>query len=167
MSNFKQSSLNPKNWFLKGKDKARFKATKTYYGENLERALADIDHTSESDGLKLAHLEIDKKYNRISNTDYEKNKATVLGEPYVTVIKVHFTGEKSSDNFFELDWNQEFVKHLIDAGYVAETQELVVKLWFDKICAEIAKENGAVFPDEMEEFAHKTARRIKSENGKV
>src|ERR1700676_2165252 len=152
MTKFNESILNPKNWLLKGKDKARFKARRNLYGENLDRALADIDHTSDSDSLKLAHLDIDKKYARVTEAEYEKGRSNVLGQPYVTVIKVHMDTEKPSDGYFELDWNDKFIEQLIDAGYVAETQELMVKLWFDEVCANVARENGAVFPEEIEEF---------------
>ena len=166
---FKESLLNPKNWFLSGKDKARFKAKRTFYGENLERALADIDFSGVGDevGKKLAHLEIDKKFSRINDADYEKNKATLQGEPYVTVVKVHMDPEKPSEGAFELDWNQKFVETLVTAGYIAPTPEQIVNLWLDEVCANVARENGAIFPDEMEEFKHKMPRKVKSENGKV
>lgn len=201
MSKFKETILYPKNWFLDGKEKQKFIAKRTFYGENLERALADIDYAAGSNELKKAHAEIDKKYNRITDEqyertlidldslsdldkvleklkldlkynkitqdDYEKEKATAMGEPYVKVVKVHIDSKKPSDGSFELDWNDKFVEQLVEAGYVAPAQELVVKLWFDEVCANVARENGAVFPNEIEEFKHKSARKVKSETGKV
>jgi len=166
---FKESIMNPKNWMLTGKDKARFKAKRTFYGENLERALVDIDFSGVNDenGKNLAHLEIDKKFNRVTESEYEKKKATFNSEPYITVVKVHMNPEKPSDGYFELDWNEVFVKQLVESGYIAETQERVVNLWFDEVCANVARENGAVFPNEIEEFKHKSARKVKSEDGKV
>jgi len=167
MSDFKDSVLNPKNWFLTGKDKARFNAKRRFYGESLDRALVDIEHTSDSVGLKIAHLDVDKKYNKVTESEYEKNKATLLDDPYITVVKVHINSENAADGFMELDWNDAFIKSLVDAGFVADSQEAIIKLWFDEICANVARENGAVFPEEVEEFKHKTARRVKSENGKI
>lgn len=167
MSKFNETLLNPKNWFLKGKDKARFWASRKYSGETLEHVLANIDHGTETTGAKLAHLEIKKKYGQMTNIEFEKERATLLEEPYVTVVKVHMNSDKPSDGFFELDWNEKFVEQLNQSGYLANTPEMTVKLWFDEVCGNVARENGAVFMDEIEEFKHKTARKIKSEDGKT
>lgn len=172
MSKFNETLLNPKNWFLSGKDKARFNAKRSFYGESLERAIADIDYSGlgeENNGLKLAHLEIDKKYNRVDDAEYNKSKATFSGEPYVSVVKVHVDPEKPSEGAFELDWNEIFVSQLMEAGYLAPSPELIIKAWFDEVCANVARENGAVFPNEIEEFKHKTAatRKVKNESGKI
>lgn len=237
MSKFKESQLNPSNWFLKGKDKERFNATRELRGEALEHRLAQINYsdaeiteklehldikfkyghlqtvdyekkricillgmnTPEADvacleidkthgnitpiefekkkaniltgvdtnETKLAHVDIDRKYGVISQIDSEREKATILNEPYITVVKVHIDPEKPSDGAFELDWNKKFVEDLIVAGYLADTPEKVVNMWFDEVCANVARENGAVFPNEMEEFKHKMPRKVKSETGKV
>jgi hypothetical protein len=167
MKKLKETLINPRNWFLKGKEKARFWAKRRYFGETLEHVLADIDYSTGSTSAKLAHLEVNKKYGNLSNVEFEKERATLLEEPYVTVIKVHMDSEKPAEGFFELDWNEKFVEQLQNSGYVANTPEMTVKLWFDQICGNVARENGAIFVDEIEEFRHKTARKVKSENGKT
>lgn len=161
------SLLNPKNWFLKGKDKARFWAQRQYSGEQLERILADIEYGSDSTAAKLANADIDFKYKKKTIQEYEKERATILEEPYVTVVKVHMDQAKPSDGFFELDWNEKFVESLIENGYSGESPEMIVKQWFDQVCSNVARENGAIFPDEIEEFTHKRARRTKSLDGKT
>jgi hypothetical protein len=167
MSKFKKTLLNPKNWFLTGKEKASFWAVRKYSGETLEHVLVDIDHGTGSVGANLAHLDVKKKYGSMTNSEFEKERANLLEEPYVTVVKVHMDSKAPSEGFFELDWNDKFVQQLQESGYNANSPEMIVKLWFDEICANVARENGAVFLDEIEEFKHKTARKVKSENGKT
>ena len=210
------SYVNPKNWFLSKKEKQKLDARRRYYGENLDRALLDIQHEDKKSlpyrfdsllldkkygrineenydrrmaklgidtekerseapltdeqyeqKLAMANLDLDRKYKMVDDQEYERNKATINKEPYVTVVKVHFEEDKPNDGFFELDWNDLFVEKLIAAGYKGKTKELVVKEWFDALCNNIARENGAVFPEVAEEFNFKTARKVKSDDGKI
>lgn len=186
------SLLNPKNWFLSSKEKQKLKAKQRFYGESLDRALLDIDYDKDSLEYKQTKLDIDKKYDRIKQYDYEvekiklsepdlieqkikicdldfnlklididtykKNIATIHKQPYVNVIKVHFSPETPNDGYFELDWNEFFIQELKDAGYNAQTDELIIKEWFDRVCCEVAKENGAIFPSNVEEFKFRTKK---------
>ena len=46
------------------------------------------------------------------------------------------------NGFFELDWNNEFIEQLIDAGYSGETNEEIVNGWFRTIAMQILEEEG-------------------------
>ena len=46
------------------------------------------------------------------------------------------------NGFFELDWNNEFIEKLLDAGYKGETNEQIVDGWFKTIASNILKEEG-------------------------
>ena len=46
-----------------------------------------------------------------------KERATAKGEPYVTVLDTHVNKDNVRNGFFELDWNDEFVLQLKQAGY--------------------------------------------------
>jgi hypothetical protein len=118
---------------------------------------------------KLEQLEIKKQFKKISDRDYEKELATLKGEPWVTVVNLNMNPTKPSDGYMELDWNDKFVENLKEAGYKGEKSELIVQDWFDTICKNVAKEYGAVFPDEIKEFEYKNqARKVKSpETGKT
>ena len=70
----------------------------------------------------------------------EKDKATAKGEPYVKVIEVKFDKENPSDGYFELEWNNIFVKQLLEAGYTGNNEEEIVDLWFTTLCRQIAEE---------------------------
>ena len=47
----------------------------------------------------------------------EKEQATAKGEPWVAVLDTKINQENIRNGFFELDWNNEFIEKLFDAGY--------------------------------------------------
>lgn len=64
----------------------------------------------------------------------EKEKATQAGEPWVNVIKMGINPENVVQGYFELDWNEEFVKMLSDAGITGTNDEDIVNKWFNGVC---------------------------------
>tara|TARA_B100000900_G_scaffold57693_1_gene43255 strand:- start:5110 stop:5391 length:282 start_codon:yes stop_codon:yes gene_type:complete len=73
-----------------------------------------------------------------------KDKATARGEPYVKVLNVNIDKNNPGDGYFELEWNQLFVKQLLEAGYSGTNEEEIVDAWFTTLCRTIAEdmENG-------------------------
>ena len=69
----------------------------------------------------------------------QETKETAVG-PWVKVIEVHFDKENPQRGYFELDWNQDFVGLLGEAGYAGDTDEAVVDLWFNDLCRSIVLE---------------------------
>lgn len=64
-----------------------------------------------------------------------KEIATEKGEPWVSVLETKFEDPKQPNRgYFELDWNEYFVKQLIEAGYSGRTDEEIVDMWFNDIC---------------------------------
>jgi len=102
------------------------------------RMLADlIDNDKQK---ALAMLELDYKENKITQTEYDKNTATLKGEPWVIVLNLGFGGTKSLEGSFELDWNEFFVESLRAGGYVGPTDDAIVNQWFMEVCRNIAME---------------------------
>ncbi len=62
--------------------------------------------------------------------------------PWVKVVDVHFDKDNPQRGYFELDWNDDFVGLLGEAGYAGETPEAVVDLWFNDLCRSVAAEAG-------------------------
>ena len=72
----------------------------------------------------------------------EKEEATKNGEPWVAVLDTKINEDNIRNGFFELDWNNEFIEKLLDAGYKGETNEQIVDGWFKTIASNILNEEG-------------------------
>ena len=72
----------------------------------------------------------------------EKEEATAKGEPWVGVLDTKVNPDNIRNGFFELDWNNELVEKLMDAGYNGETAEEVVDGWFKTIARQILEDEG-------------------------
>lgn len=73
-----------------------------------------------------------------------KERATARGEPWVSVLETHVNKENPRNGFFELDWNQYFIKQLIQAGYGfdADPEEEIVDRWFRDLARNMLGEEG-------------------------
>lgn len=69
-----------------------------------------------------------------------KDKATARGEPYVRVLSTNIDPDNPSDGYFELEWNEIFVRKLLDAGYSGQNEDEIVDSWFTGLCRQIAEE---------------------------
>lgn len=72
----------------------------------------------------------------------EKELATKNGEPWVAVLDTQVNPDNIRNGFFELDWNNEFIEQLLDAGYKGETNEQIVDAWFRTIVSQMLEEDG-------------------------
>jgi len=72
----------------------------------------------------------------------EKQAATKAGEPWVAVLDTQVNKDNIRNGFFELDWNNEFVEQLLDAGYKGESAEQIVDAWFRTIVIQMLEEDG-------------------------
>lgn len=79
---------------------------------------------------------------RRETLEQEKAEATRKGEPWVAVLDTQVNPENIRNGFFELDWNNEFIERLLDAGYKGETNEQIVDAWFRTIVTQMLAEEG-------------------------
>lgn len=79
----------------------------------------------------------------------EKSTATKAGEPWVAVLDTQVNPDNIRNGFFELDWNNEFIEQLIDAGYSGETNEQIVDAWFRTIVTQMLEEEGQSIDRDM------------------
>ena len=75
--------------------------------------------------------------------DKEKETATKKGEPWVAVLDTQVNPDNIKNGFFELDWNNEFIEQLLDAGYTGESNEQIVDAWFRTIAMQVLDDQGA------------------------
>lgn len=82
------------------------------------------------------------KKNKKSEQLSEKDQATKLKEPWVTVTSTQINKENIKNGFFELDWNEYFILELRKNGYTGTTEEDIVDQWFTELCKNIGNEVG-------------------------
>jgi len=73
----------------------------------------------------------------------EKELATEINEPYVSVIRMDVDPNNLHQGAFELDWNDIFVSRLVKAGYMMkpdDTDSMIVDRWFQNICRHVVME---------------------------
>ena len=92
---------------------------------------------AERQRLEQAELELLKKKD-------PKEYATRKKEPWVAVLDVKVNKENLRNGFFELDWNEYFIKELILSGYglEADPEEEVVDRWFRTIVYQMLEDEG-------------------------
>ena len=93
--------------------------------------------------------EITSKEQRLAILEKEKQEASAKGEPWVGVLDTQLNPDNIKNGFFELDWNNEFIEQLVDAGYSGETNEEIVDGWFKTIAVQILGEQGVDTAREM------------------
>jgi hypothetical protein len=73
-----------------------------------------------------------------------KERATARGEPWVDVLQTHVNKDNIRNGFFELDWNNEFVSQLKQAGYGfdEDPEEEIVDRWFRDLARNMLSEDG-------------------------
>jgi len=81
--------------------------------------------------------------------EQEKEAATKAGKPWVAVLDTQVNPDNIRNGFFELDWNNEFIEQLLDAGYKGETNEQIVDAWFRTIVTQMLEEEGQSTDREM------------------
>lgn len=136
--------LTLRGLLLSGKDRDKAEAIHTLTGQELERRLLDIEHADkESNEYKLKTLELDRKYDKITELDYEKEKATVLDEPWVGYRDYGLETKDDKTGFwFEFDWNQAFITKLKSEGYEGTSDEQLVRKWYAELCRVVALDEG-------------------------
>ena len=72
----------------------------------------------------------------------EKVEATKQGKPWVAVLDTQVNPDDIKNGFFEIDWNNEFIEQLLDAGYKGETNEAIVDAWFQTLIRQMLGEEG-------------------------
>lgn len=81
-----------------------------------------------------------KNLNPFKKPEQEQETKETAKGPWVKVIEVHFDKDNPQRGYFELDWNEDFVGLLGEAGYAGPSDEAIVDLWFNDLCRSIVLE---------------------------
>ena len=135
--------MMPGSWGLKGKTRAIAEAEYYYQGEELAKKLAEIEADGDPLQTELNVLADKLKSGEMTFPDYEKECANIKGEPYVNVLDMGIDPENVSNGYFELDYNDLFVKMLTEHGITGKSDEEIVNVWFNRICRTIVAQETA------------------------
>ena len=91
---------------------------------------------------KKQEINLSPEEERRSILAKEKEIATKKGKAWVAVLDTQVNPDNIRNGFFELDWNNQFIEELLDAGYTGETNEEIVDQWFRTIATQILNEQG-------------------------
>lgn len=89
-------------------------------------------------------LELNRSYKKIETNEYEKTRCNILEEPWVIVLKAEINKENPAKGFFELDWNDYFVRMLEKNGFKGLSDDQIVNQWFETVCTNVALESGFI-----------------------
>ena len=102
-----------------------------------------LDKVKKALGMKPEVVkELSSEEQRRSILEKEKAQATKDKKPWVAVLDTQVNPDNIRNGFFELDWNNEFIEQLIDAGYKGESNEEIVDAWFKTVIAQMLEEEG-------------------------
>lgn len=105
-----------------------------------ERHLAQLKLDTEAAEKSAAEAKQNHELAKMS----PKERATHKGEPYVAVLDTKVNPDNIRNGFFELDWNEFFIKELIVNGYGTESdpEEEIVDRWFRDIVYQMLESEG-------------------------
>ena len=132
----------PASWGLKGKTRAIAEAEYLYEGKELEEKLAEINAETPEE-KEIAKLAVKLKHEETSQDAFDKAVATINKEPWVNVIKMGVNPTNITQGYFELDWNEEFIIMLQEAGIEGKSDEEVVNKWFNGVCRTVLLQEKA------------------------
>ena len=102
-----------------------------------------LDKVKKALGMKSEQVKkLTAEEQRRAILEKEKAQATKDKKPWVAVLDTQVNPENIKNGFFELDWNNEFIEQLIDAGYTGEQPEHIVDQWFRTIATQMLEEDG-------------------------
>jgi hypothetical protein len=102
-----------------------------------------IDKMKKALGIKTEEVkQLSAEEERRAILEKEKAQATKDKKPWVAVLDTQVNPDNIKNGFFELDWNNEFIEQLIDAGYSGEQPEHIVDQWFRTIATQMLDEEG-------------------------
>lgn len=100
--------------------------------KKLDVLFPDDTHENEKE---LAKLEVEFKLNKLPKNAYEKAKATLKDEPWVSFANSDFNPKEGLDGVYvSLEWNAQFIDLLTMHGFVGHTEEQIIEEWFAEVC---------------------------------
>ena len=118
-----------KNWFKRITGIAKLEEEKARLEEERVEALA-----------RAAEAKANEELAKLT----PKERATKKGEAWVAVLDTHVNKDNIRNGFFELDWNDQFIVQLKQAGYGydGDPDEEIVDRWFRDLARNMLADEG-------------------------
>lgn len=114
---------------------------------DLKVAILKEEYHENSETFKLKLLDVEREFDKITQLQYEKDKATIQGTPFFKIVDGRVVGHPGDGGIeFEFEWNDYFINELREAGWEGITDDQVVENWFSDACRQIASEELGDFP---------------------
>ena len=100
--------------------------------------------TAKEEALAAEEARIAEEEMKLLKKKDPKEYATRRKEPWVSVLDVKVNKDNVRNGFFEMDWNEYFIKDLKKAGYGedGDIDEEIVDRWFRDIVYGMLEEEG-------------------------
>lgn len=108
-----------------------------------DQEIAKLEHSNDDIKQKVALADVELKHEKISKTEHEKQVASIKGDPWVSMPKISWDPLNKSKTFFELDYNEHFIKYLKDNGYTGNEDE-IMNQWLNDVCISVIEEINGV-----------------------
>lgn len=131
------------------------------YEADRRKARLSISPDADEKQVEATLLDVDLKHSKVSQQEYDRKRSDLLGEPYMAMPKISWDPADPSKTFFELDYNDHFVRFLEANGYVGSEEEIINR-WLNDVCYSVLDEISANEP----EFV-RTVRTIRRNDGKT
>lgn len=105
-----------------------------------DREVATIS-TKDPDALVVALLDIDLQHEKITQVQYDRQRADACKEPWISMPKINWDPVNSNRTYFELDYNEYFIPYLRENGYTG-TEDDILNRWLNDVCQAVATENA-------------------------
>jgi hypothetical protein len=132
-----------KNWIKKITGVADIEAEVQALKAQREKEEAEI---KQLESLRLLHEDAAEKAKEKEEQAKKspKERANQKQEPWISVLDTKINADNVRNGFFELDWNEYFIKELIQNGYGtdADPEEEIVDRWFRDIVFNMFAEEG-------------------------
>jgi hypothetical protein len=109
----------------------------------IEQLAAEKQALEQARDRAVAETELAQKQEEEAKLN-PKDRATARGEPYVAVLDTKLNPDNVRNGFFELDWNDQFIIQLKEAGYGydGDPDEAIVDRWFRDLAINMIEEAG-------------------------
>ena len=94
------------------------------------------------DKIEAEKVKVEEEKLELLRKKNPKEYHTRKKQSWVNVLDMKVNEDNIRNGFFELDWNEFFIRDLRLNGYQGDSEEQIVDAWFKELCGNVAKDEG-------------------------